>query len=332
MKKLFIPIISLLALTSLAGCSGDESYQNHSGVDYSDLKIVTPSGAPALAVYDMYKNDNIEINGDPSAVLGYLSETSDKDIVIAPTNALVGEGIKGGAPYKIGGVITFGNFYLVATGNDDNDTIDTTDYIVLFQKPGLPGKLFNYCYGTNYNTKNVAGASLAATCLETGVNAGDNNNAVDYVLVAEPGISTSIARAKEARPSVADRIRVVKNLQQDYATKSGNTPITQASIFIRNTTDEDKLTKINAFLSDVDYKFNQIKQNQDDLSAKLSDLSELQLKNKFGAGSLDELKEAVKNNTINIGYQKAKDYKQAIDNFLQNLGFASEETDENLYW
>ena len=331
MKKLFIPIISLLALTSLGACSNENtSGNNYSGVDYSDLKIAAPSGAPALAVYDMYKNTNVEINNNPSTIIGYLNEGSDKDIVIAPTNALTG--FNDNSAFKIAGVVTFGNFYLVATGNDDNETIDTTDYIVLFQKPGLPGRLFNYCYGTSFNTVNVAGVTDATVCLETGVDSAHENATVDYVLVSEPGIETSIANAKAARPDVANKIKVVKNLQEDYAAKSGNTPITQASIFVRNTTDETKITKYNAFISDVATKFNQIKQNQDDLDAKLGDLSGVDLKTKFLAGSLAELKESVRTNTINIGYQRAKDYKTAIDNFLNNLGFASEDTNEKYYW
>lgn len=324
MKKIFIPMISLLAIGSLTGCNNK--------VDYSDLQIISPSGAPALALYDMLDDSNVEINTDPSAVAQYIAKDSIKDIVISPTNLLVGASMKEGAPFKIAATITFGNFYIAATGNDDNDTFDKDDYIVIFQKLGLPGKLFNYTYGDDYNLINVANAQLAAACLKDGINVSDNNNTVDYVLVAEPSMTPALAAAKALRPDVADKIKMIKNVQEDYKEKSGNHQLTQASIYVKDTDDEVKKEKINAFLEDVKNKITKMKLDQGDLLAKVANLTKEQLQIKLGAPSIEILKNAVNRNTINIGYQEAKEGKASIDNFLKNLGFSSEDTNENLYW
>ena len=349
MKKLFIPIISLLALGSLVGCGNksestisssegsstaesSEESSSETVVDYSDLKIACPSGAPALAVYDMLDNQNVEVNANAQNVIGYISNNSQKDVVIVPTNVLVGDAIKNGAPFKIAGVITFGNFYLASTGNDDNNTLDKDDYIVIFQLPGLPGRLFKYTYGNDYtNLHNVASTVLAARCLETGVNDVDSQS-VDYVLVAEPSLTSSLEAARANRPDKADNIKVIKNVQTDYETKSGNKSITQASIFVKATSDHNQRVKIGSFLYDVSKKLEAIKTNQDDLTTKLGALSTQEIATKFTATDLNDLKDSVARNAVGIGYEVAIDYKAHIDSFLKNLGFTSEDTSEELYW
>ena len=218
MKKLFIPIISMLALTSLAGCSngGDssssstipessepasssEESSSEAPVDYSDLKIIAPSGAPALALYDKLDNKNVTIDKDPNNVAAFLSNDSKMDIVIAPTNLVVSKVIKDGAPFKLAGVITFGNFFIASTGNDDNDTLDKDDHIVVFQRNGLPGKIFDYTYGTDF--EHIHSANAASDAVSSLVTGKDNltKEDVDYVLLAQPGLTAALAKAKEHR-------------------------------------------------------------------------------------------------------------------------------------
>ena len=325
MKKLFIPIVSMLALASLVGCNNK--------TDYSDLKIVSPSGAPALALYDIYAQDNVEINKDANNVAAYLSENSDKDIVIAPTNLVAAKVMKAGAPFKLAAVITFGNFYIASTGNDDNDTFDKDDYVVLFQEKGLPDKLFQYVYGTDYsNVHYVNAASDAAATLISGKNAGDNNASVDYVLLAQPALTPALQKAKTNREAVADKIKVIKNVQTDYTTKTGDASFTQASIYIKNTDDAKKIEKINTFLKDTENKINKILEDQTDLDTKLGSLEDTELSSRFGAPNLTILKKVVKENSLNLGYKTAKEEKEAIDKFLKNLGFTNEDTKEELYW
>ena len=328
MKKLFIPVVSLLALGSLVGCS-----TNDEPTDYSDLNIACPQGAPALALYDIYSNSNVEINQNATEIAGYLSELSNKDIVFAPTNLVTSDAMKNGAPYKLAAVVTSGNFFIASTGNDDNGTLDKTDKVVLFQKGGLPDRLFKYVYGNDfenlYYTNNAANANAS---LISGKFSGETSTFdVDYVLVAQPALTVGLKKAKETRPDKADKIMVMNDVQQDYYTKTGDAAITQASIFVRNTDDKTKLKKINKFLEDTSNRVNALLSNKDNLDV-LTNLEDLELQNNFGAPNLTILKKVVGENSLGLCYKGAKSEKKAIDKFLMNLGFTDKETNEDLYF
>ena len=348
MKKIFIPMISLLSLATLVGCnetkepSSQESKESEvsSSVDtssyvepdFSSLKIAAPKGAPAIALYDMHDKSNVEINS-PDNVLAYLDAASDKDIVIAPTNALKSKIMAGNAPYKISAILTFGNFYIASTGNDDNDTFDKDDYIVLFQQNGLPDKLFKYTYGTDYsNLHYVSEANDANKCLMDGINATDNNNSVDYVLVPQPALTAGLTKAKQNRPEKADKIKQVKDVQEDYKTKSNNSVITQAALFVKPTTDQSKINLINQFLLHVDTTVKGVLKDTTALETKLAGLTDAQIAAKFGAPNINILKSTIKTNSIGLGYEIATDFKVNVDAFLKNLGFINEDTSENLYY
>lgn len=349
MKKLFIPMISLLSLATLVGCNetkepssepttssepSSSSVESSSYVepDFSSLKIAVPQGAPAIALFDMHNKSNVEIN-TPDNVLAYLDSASNKDIVIAPTNALKSKVMAGNAPYKISAILTFGNFYIASTGNDDNDTFDKDDYIVLFQQNGLPDKIFKYTYGTDYTNLNyVSSASDANKCLMDGVNAADDNATVDYVLVPQPALTAGLAKAKQNRPDKADKIKQVKDVQEDYKVKSNNSVITQAALFVRPTTDQDKINLINHFLYHVDSTVKSVLKDTTALETKLAGLTDAQIASKFGAPNINILKSTIKSNSIGLGYEIATDFKVNIDAFLKNLGFINEDTSEDLYY
>ena len=321
-------MISLLAIASLTGCNKEEA-----PIDYSDLKIACPSGAPALSLYNMYAKDNVEINADANNVAAYLSPDSQKDVVIAPTNLVVGKVMKGNAPFKLAAVITAGNFFLASTGNDDNGTLDKDDYVVLFQQNSLPDRLYQYVYGNDFtNLHYVTAASNAAACLISGTNVADNNASVDYVLVPQPALTPALQKAKTTRSDVADKITIYGDLQSEYAQKTGDANITQASIFIKNTDDEEKIKKINKLLDDLCDNIDGLISGRINLDQELGNLAETELSSKFGAPNLTVLKKVVSENSLNLCYKGAKSEKKNIDIFLKNLGFTNEETSEDLYW
>lgn len=110
-----------------------------------DLKVAVPSGAPAIAFYNHFKETNLEVGG-ADTIVAYLSNSSDKDVVVVPTNAGISS-INQGVNYKIAATITFGNFFLLSTGNDDDGILNKGDKVVAFQEKGVPGKIFKYLYG-----------------------------------------------------------------------------------------------------------------------------------------------------------------------------------------
>ena len=110
------------------------------------LNVACPAGAPATAFYKYLGNSKMEI-GNADTIVGYLSNNSDKDVVIAPTNAGIAA-INKGANYKIAATITFGNFFVLSTGNDTDGVMSKGDKVLAFQEAGVPGKLFKYLYSS----------------------------------------------------------------------------------------------------------------------------------------------------------------------------------------
>ena len=110
------------------------------------LNVACPAGAPATAFYKYLGNDKMEI-GNADTIVGYLSNNSNKDVVVAPTNAGIAA-INKGANYKIAATITFGNFFVLSTGNDADGVMNKGDKVLAFQEAGVAGKLFNYLYGS----------------------------------------------------------------------------------------------------------------------------------------------------------------------------------------
>ena len=322
MKKLLTLFIMLTGLT-LSGCNSAQPASSSQEPDISTLKIISPSGAPAFSLYNMYKNSNVEINADANNVLSYLSANSEKDIVIAPTNALVSKVMGKIDNFKIAANITFGNFYLVSVNQETQREMTNSDYVVLFQQNQLPDRLFKYVYGDEFiNLHYVTAASDAAKCAITGKNETDNNASVDYVLVPQPALTNVLANTKA-------NAKLYKNIQEDFKTKSNGLEITQASIFVNTNTNK---ALIDAFLAKVEKDINYAIETPSLLKEAVEGLSQEELTNKFGVGSGALLQKMVADNAIRIGYKKAIENKAAIDNFLKALKFATEDTSEEVYY
>lgn len=321
MKKSIICLTSLLLALTIAGCNSKKNGESKDSEEEPiNLNIACPSGAPALSLFNMYNQKNVEINASAENVITYLSANSDKDIVIAPTNALVAI-IKKNVPFKIAATITFGNFYIASTGNDDDEKMDKDDYVVLFQQNGLPDKLFKYVYGNDFdNLHYVDAASDANKCLISGKNESDNNNKVDYVLVPQPALSSGLSQNQNAK--------LYADMQEDYKTVSGGKEITQASIFVRDSADK---TEVNRFLAKAEKNIKSLLENPDQIKDALADLDDLQAKAKFGANST-LLAKVLRDNSLGLGYKNALTNKSAIDTFLTSLNFTNEETSENVYY
>lgn len=303
-RKLLI-ISTLIGLTS---CSSNKS---------EGLTILTPTGAPAVAFYKYATDSNFSTNsGDASNIIA-LMVNNTKDIVVLPTNAGVQAISQKHLEYKLAATITFGNLYIVSTGNDNNATMDDGDYIVSFQKNQFPDLMFHSIYGSTLdsNLHYVSSAQQAASCLTAGMDLTNNNAKIDYVLLAEPAITTVLKNKPEYKITV--------NLQEEYKNKNGGSEIYQASIFVSNKIAE---SKIKSFLSSLEEDINKGLENPSLIVEEMSKLGD-QAPTIFGIAP------ALINATINkigLGYKKAIDNKQSIDKFLKV--FNLEETNEEIYF
>lgn len=323
-KQLFT--LSILTLLGLVACGGSKdptktptpSVSPTPSEEVKELSIASPKGAPALALIDRLFNSKTEIN-TPDNVQTWLT-TGTYDAVIAPTNAGAALIKAGKSPYLLAANITFGNFFLASTGNDDNANLDKDDYIVVFQKNGIPHKLFEFVYGSDYtNLHFVNDNTDSVRTLVSGVDSTNDNAEVDYVLIAQPGLFG----AKAQNEKVAE----YSNLQTLYKEKTGGKEITQASLFIKNTVNKSSYTK---FMNEIKTNVESILENPvETLDRYLGNEVEEKVTAKLGA-KLPVLKNVMKSNGLGLGFKSAYENKANIDEFLVNLGLDTA-TNEEIY-
>ena len=297
MKRYALAILPLLLLSS---CDLD---------DKLNLSVASPNGAPAISLYEYLSDKNCEIS-NAQTVSSYM-QSGSKDIIILPTNAGVKMIQNNNAPYKIAATVTFGNFFLASTGNDDNETLDKDDYVVVFQQNSIPDQLFKCVYGTDFsNVHYVADANAAARVLISGKNESDSNTNADYVLVAQPSLSSALGQNSKAK--------LHSNVQELYKEKTGGKEIMQASIFVNNSVSK---AKAKDFLEEIE---DDIEDLIEDPSSLDEALLESKLDNEVIASKIGDpatIKYLLSNgNQIGIGYKNAYLNKSSIDAFLNTLG------------
>lgn len=289
-------------------------------VDSSSLKIISPTGAPALAFYNHSLNSNYETNSTPSNIVSMMNSSSDYDVVVIDTVSGI-KAIEKGAPYKIAATITFGNFYIASTGNDNNNTFEKEDTIVIFGQNQTPDLLFKYIYGEGYNIEYVTNVQDAAKCLAAGKNM-ITGSTVDYVFIAQPALYT-ILNNKDAKTYGKASIHI--NIQDEYFRKSGNN-VVQASIFVNSNSDRNQLK---SFLKGLENDIYNVLENPKLIQSNLN-TEDKAINDKYGVNFNACMSLLNDNNAIGLGYKKAIENKDNIDKFigLFNIG----ETNEEIYF
>lgn len=118
---------------------------NNNVSDLSNLKISVPYGAPAASVLPLtYINDSINKNVDFTTPINIRSSllSGNKDFVIFDATT----GINITSKYKLVRMVTYGNLYLVSTGNDENKKLDTSDKIFGYGEDLIVGKVTKEVY------------------------------------------------------------------------------------------------------------------------------------------------------------------------------------------
>lgn len=312
MKKI---LALLTVLFSLCACASKEE----------NIKIVCPSGAPSLAFYTEINNENF-FTADASSILPELKGKGNSDIVVIDTiNGI--KALNAGSNYYLAANITFGNFYIAASGNDDNGVMDDGDYIVVFSQGATPDLLFHYLYGTSLdsNLHYVQAVSDAAACLVKGINISDDDRSideeayVDYVMIAEPALSGALSQNENAS--------IYTNVQELYKQKTNGLSMIQASVFVNKDFKGSK-----EYLNNLENNINMLLDDPTLFNKAIVDngLSDEEVKDIFGLPNGKMASKVLSNNSIGLGYKNAYDNKEAIDSFIKIFGL--EETDEAIYF
>ena len=303
MKKRYL-LLTLLYLTS---CN----------VDHSSLKIICPTGAPSLAFYNTL---NFETNSTPSNIVSMMNGNSNYDVVVIDTVSGI-KAINNGANFKLAATITFGNFYIASTGNDEDNIMDKDDTIILFGQNQSPVLLFDKIYGEGFKIEYVTNVQDAAKCLVTGTNM-ISKSVVDYVFIAQPALYTVL---NNANAPTFGKASIYANIQEEYK-KITDKDLVQASIFVNNNSDPKV---IKSFLKDLENDINSLIDEPSLLSEKI-DYNNQEVTTKFGVQFAACEKLIKENNSIGLGYKAAIENKNNIDVFISLFNMGN--TDEEIYF
>ena len=184
------------------------------------VSIITPKGAPALAIAGLIEDPNIEVDYeivDGADVLTSEFTKAEKDLIIAPVN-LGNKLISNGAEYKMLGVVSWGNLYIVASDAYFNE-------VAAFGEAQVPGKILNYV------SKNIDDLEFEYFNSVGEVSSMLLSGEYKAALLAEPVLTMANAKFKESNDG--KELNIVYNLQNIYKEVSGFESYPQAALFVK---------------------------------------------------------------------------------------------------
>lgn len=306
MKKIFILLMSILLI---AGCSSAQfNYDETDGITANDLTILAPSGAPALAIVDLFNthSDAITIvEGADVLQAAFVNPQPEYDVIIAPTNLGVKLAQAKKTDYRLAAVITWGNLYILA---ENEDVLKNDDLVfAAFGEQAVPGLVFESVKdelgitdAVYYNAVTEAQAALLA------------KNAC-AALIAEPAATATIAKAKQQDIHLS----IIADVQELWELKTGSYGYPQASIFVLET--EKNHEALNDLLDQI--RMNISKMNE---AVEKGDTDSLiSLIDEAGADTLGiPNSQIVAKSYLRMGlnYRSASDCEQELSDFLSLFG------------
>lgn len=290
MKK----IIFLILISLLVGCSAQP-------VEWENLSILSPKGAPALSLVPLIQEnkDSIEFV-DGADILSAELIKGDKDMIIAPVNLGAALSKKDSNPYRLYGIVTWGNLYLVS-----NDTVlSENEPIALFGEQAVPGLVFN-AIKDKLELNFVSTAFNAVTDVQGQL----LSKSFNIGLLAEPLVTATIAKAKTLESPI--NLSVYKDLQVLWQEKTGFENYPQAAIYIKADISEDKLKQVEARLELMMVYNIEVNEKPSILETDITeDLSQT-----LGVPAAKVLVQAWERMNVNV--VKADENKEAIEAFLE---------------
>lgn len=194
MKNKALKVLGILTVVlTLGACRGNASstVQANNKLGFS---LICPKGAPGvvLADYLTTDKDEISLSAPADVVAGFKAQSYDAVIFDLTNGANLIK--KMSLSYKLAGVLTNGNAYVISTGHDANKTIDASDNIVSFGT----GSLFTKLFQKIHPVANVSEVSDVSTAYSVAVAGKNNAEDVDYVILSEPFVT----KALQAKPAL----------------------------------------------------------------------------------------------------------------------------------
>ncbi|MHB8097253.1 MAG: hypothetical protein ACYDEI_06350 [Erysipelotrichaceae bacterium] len=303
MKKIF----SILLISLLVACTAKP-------LEWENLTILSPKGAPALSLVPLIQEnkDSIEFV-DGTDVLSAELIKGEKDVIIAPVNLGAALSKKDSNPYRLYGIVTWGNLYLVS--NADAALVES-EPIAIFGEQAVPGLVFN-------SLKDQLGQTFVPTAFNavTDVQGQLLSKSFNIGLMAEPLVTATIAKAKTLESPL--NLTVYKDLQVLWQEKTGFDNFPQAAIYIKADISDEKLKQVEARLELMMAYNIELNNNPSMLETDITE----ELATTLGVPASKILTQAW--DRMNVNVVKAEDNKEAIEAFLELFNLNGL---ENLYY
>lgn len=207
-------------IVSITGCTSAKKDDT--------IKIICPTGAPGLALVSVYEEVTKEgkidfVDGSDQLVAELSKENSEYNIIIAPINVGAKLLAANQTDYKMAGVLTWGNLYLVGTSED---ALQETGEIALFGQGAVPGMIYDQ---VNIDTTLTPQYYNSATLVQQQLLSSNAH----VGMLAEPLATATIAKAKENGLTLS----IIKDMQKEY----GKDGYPQATVFVKEGTNCDQL-------------------------------------------------------------------------------------------
>ena len=303
MKK-YLLLLGVLGM-SLSACSQ---------VEPATLRIISPTGAPTLALYNHISE--LTTNSTPTLVAAELTKDNYDAVVFDFYNGLKALKNNNGH-YKLARILTAGNLYLVGINHPNEPTNESK--IVSFGENLLPDLAFKELYGSvGASIYYVDGVQSVGPVLKTGKYSGDN---IDYVVIAEPVLTNVLSTIEDTS------IYTKFSIRDKWASVKGEgSIIPQAGLFINMNSYEADKDGYDAFLSSLN---NDIKAGIEDpnkIKSAFESVGDVEAqKEKFGIPASTAY--TVTKNGNGVGLVESYN-KSTINTFLSSIGKGTENYDD----
>lgn len=204
----------ILLILLISGCTVKEE---------TKLSFLVPIGAPSIAVIPILKEEVHSVNlvsGIDPLQAALISPNPEYDIIIAPVNLGAALISKNSSQYRLWGVVTWGNLYIVG---ENEDVLKEEGTLALFGENAVPQKIFDSVKGkidltlspTYFPSVNDAQAQLLTQKARA-------------AMLAQPLVAATIAKAKEGGKD----LKIIANLQTLWKESTGTENYPQAAIFV----------------------------------------------------------------------------------------------------
>jgi len=225
-----LPLVALLITSCGTASPSSVTFSSSSENTNYDFSIISPTGAPTAAFYQFASSGDFETNSTATNVAAQFA-TSNYDVIVFDSLKGINQitNAETPSPYKLARIITKGNYYLVSIDKPEGSEPTSADLIVNFGQNGTPDTIYKSLYPDfSENTVYVTSVSDALTVL---VNGTYNQEAVDYVFIAQPALYNAMNNTSAA---TYGKIKIVADIQQAWFDSTGQNGFPQAGVFVRN--------------------------------------------------------------------------------------------------